>query len=62
MATHCSILVLRIPWAEECGGLPSIGSQRVRYKCVTYHAHTHTHTYTYAHIYTYTHTAKMKHE
>ena len=31
MATHSSILSWRIPWAEEPGGLPSIGSQRVRY-------------------------------
>ena len=31
MATHSSILAWRIPWAEEPGGLQSIGSQRVRY-------------------------------
>ena len=31
MATHSSILVWRIPWTEEPGGLQSIGSQRVRY-------------------------------
>ena len=35
MATHSSILAWRIPWTEECGGLPSIGSQRVRYNRVT---------------------------
>ena len=29
MATHSSILAWRIPWAEEPGGLQSIGSQRV---------------------------------
>ena len=29
MATHSSILVWRIPWTEEPGGLPSRGSQRV---------------------------------
>ena len=29
MATHFSILVWRIPWTEEPGGLQSIGSQRV---------------------------------
>ena len=28
MATCSSILAWRIPWAEEPGGLPSIGSQR----------------------------------
>ena len=30
MATHSSILAGRMPWAEEPGGLQSIGSQRVR--------------------------------
>ena len=30
MATHSSIPAWRIPWAEEPGGLQSIGSQRVR--------------------------------
>ena len=29
MATHSSILAWRIPWAEEPGGLQSIGLQRV---------------------------------
>ena len=29
-ATHSSTLDWRIPWTEEPGGLPSIGSQRVR--------------------------------
>ena len=31
MKTHDSILVWRIPWAEEPDGLQSIGSQRVRH-------------------------------
>ena len=31
MATHASILVWRIPWTEEPGGLQSKGSQRVRH-------------------------------
>ena len=31
MVTHSSILAWRIPWAEEPGGLQSIGSQRVRH-------------------------------
>ena len=30
MATHSSILAWRIPWTEEPGELPSIGSHRVR--------------------------------
>ena len=29
MVTHSSILVWKIPWAEEPGGLQSMGSQRV---------------------------------
>ena len=29
MATHSSILVRRIPWTEEFGGLQSIRSHRV---------------------------------
>ena len=29
MATHSSILALRIPWIEEPGRLQSMGSQRV---------------------------------
>ena len=29
MATHSSIFAWRIPWAEEPGGLQSMGSQRV---------------------------------
>ena len=29
MATHYSILVWRIPWTEEPGGLQSMGLQRV---------------------------------
>ena len=31
MATHSIILAWRIPWAEEPGGLQSMGSQRVRH-------------------------------
>ena len=31
MTTHSSILVWRIPWTDEPGILPSMGSQRVRY-------------------------------
>ena len=29
MATHSSVLVWRIPWTEEPGGLQSMGLQRV---------------------------------
>ena len=29
MVTHSCILAWRIPWAEEPGGLQSVGSQRV---------------------------------
>ena len=31
MATHCSILVGKIPWAEEPGELQSMGLQRARH-------------------------------
>ena len=31
METHSSILAWKIPWAEEAGGLQSMGSQRVRH-------------------------------
>ena len=31
MATHSSVLVWRIPWTEEPGGLQSMGSQIVRH-------------------------------
>ena len=32
MATHSSVLALRIPGTGEPGGLPSLGSHRVRHK------------------------------
>ena len=35
MATHPRILAWRIPWAEEPGGLQSMGSQRVGHDSVT---------------------------
>ena len=31
MATHSSTLAWRIPWAEEPGGLQSMGLQRIRH-------------------------------
>ena len=31
MATHSSILAWKIPWTEEPGGLPSMGSQGIRH-------------------------------
>ena len=31
MITHSSILAWRTPWAQEHGGLQSMGSQRVRH-------------------------------
>ena len=48
MATQSSILAWRIPWTEEPGGLPSMGSQRVGRNLATerqqqIHAYTHTH-------------------
>ena len=35
MATHSNILSWRIPWAEEPGGLQSMGLQRVRHNGTT---------------------------
>ena len=29
ITTHSSILDWRLPWTEEAGGLPSIGSKRI---------------------------------
>jgi len=31
MTPHCSTLAWKIPWMEELGGLPSMGSHRVRH-------------------------------
>ena len=33
MATHSSVLAWRIPGTGEPGGLPSMGSHRVRHDC-----------------------------
>ena len=35
MATHSSILALRIPWTEEPGGLQAMGLQRVGHDWAT---------------------------
>ena len=35
MATHASILAWNIPWAEEPGGLQSMGPQKVRHARAT---------------------------
>ena len=48
MTTHSSILAQRIPWAEEPGGLQSMGLQTVRHDCAI-NTHTDTHTDTHAH-------------
>ena len=37
MATHSSILVWKIPWTEEPGGLQFMGSQRVGHDSATEH-------------------------
>ena len=43
MATHSSILVCRIPWTEEPGGLQFMGSQksRTRMKWLSMHVGRH---------------------
>ena len=33
MAPHSSTLAWKIPWAEEAGGLQSMGSRRVGHDC-----------------------------
>ena len=43
MATHCSILVWRIPWTEVPGRPQSMGSQTVRHNWAT-------HTFTFSHL------------
>ena len=35
VATHSSILAWEIPWTEEPGGLPSMGSERVQHDIAT---------------------------
>ena len=40
MATHSSTLAWKIPWTEEAGGLPSMGSQRVQHDFTfTFHSY-----------------------
>ena len=39
MATHSSILALKIPWTEELGGLQSTGSESDTTKVISTHAH-----------------------
>ena len=39
IATHSSILVWKIPWMEEPGGLQSMGLQSVRHDWMTKHKH-----------------------
>ena len=39
MVTHFSILVWKIPWKEEPGGLQSMGLQRVGHNWVTSFTH-----------------------
>ena len=35
MGTHSSILAWKTPWTEECGGLQSMGSQRIGHDFTT---------------------------
>ena len=43
MGTHSSILVWKVPWTEELGGLQCMGLQRVRHDQASEQAHTYTH-------------------
>ena len=38
MATHSSILIWKIPWTEEPGGLQSMGQKRIGHDWATEHA------------------------
>ena len=46
VAPHSSILAWKIPWAEEPGGLQSMGSKESDMTEWDTHTHTHTHTHT----------------
>ena len=46
MTTHSSILVWKIPWTEEPGGLQSMVSQGVGHNWVRACEHTRAHTHT----------------
>ena len=52
MTTHSSILVWRIPWTKDPGGLQSVRSQRVRHDWVT-NIFTLSYNYIHIHIYIY---------
>jgi len=39
LATHPSSLAWKIPWTEEPGRLPSMGSERVRHNLVNEHTY-----------------------
>ena len=43
MATHSNILALEIPWAEEPGGLQSVGLQRIGHDLATKKQQTSSH-------------------
>ena len=58
MATHSSILAWRFPGMEEPGGLPSMGSHRVRHDwsdlaAATYNLYIFTYIYTYIILFIY---------
>ena len=55
MATHSSILAWKIPWAEEPGGLQSMGQQRVRHGLATEHTNTSDNSDCAFHMGTYSH-------
>ena len=46
MAAHSSILTWRLPWAEEPGGLQSMGVLKNQTLLSDSHTHTHTLTHT----------------
>ena len=47
MATHSSILAWKVSWAEEPGGLQSMGVTKSQTQ-LNSHTHTYTHTHTHS--------------
>ena len=52
MAIYSSILVSKIPWTEESGGLQSMELQRARHNLAHIRVCTHTHTDTHIYLHT----------
>ena len=60
MAPHSSVLAWKIPWAEEPGGLESMGPDKESDTTKQLSTHTHTHTHIHTHTHTHTHTIALE--